>query len=50
MESFGPSDFIGVGLGLGSAVMYAALIILNKKNPVENIYGRSDCLSGTAFQ
>lgn len=41
MESFGPSDFIGVGLGLGSAVMYAALIILNKKNPVENIYGRT---------
>ncbi|MGN0347568.1 MAG: DMT family transporter [Lachnospiraceae bacterium] len=41
MESFGPADFIGIGLGLGSAVMYAALIILNKKNSVENVYGRT---------
>ena len=37
----GQSDGIGIALGLGAAVFYTLVIILNKKNPVDNIYGKT---------
>ncbi len=37
----GQSDVIGIMLGLGAAVFYTLVIILNKKTPVDNIYGKT---------
>lgn len=34
-------DVRGILLGLGAAALYTAVIILNKKNPVENAYGKT---------
>lgn len=39
--SEGNTSLIGVLLGLAAAVLYAVVIILNKKNPVENAYGKT---------
>lgn len=40
-DSKGNTSLIGVLLGLGAAALYAAVIILNKKNPVDNAYGKT---------
>ena len=40
-DSEGNTSLIGVLLGLAAAVLYAVVIILNKKNPVENAYGKT---------
>lgn len=39
--SVGGADLKGMLLGLGAAALYATVIILNKKNPVENAYGKT---------
>ena len=40
-DTMGSSDLLGIGLGLGAAVFYAVVIILNKKTPLENVYGKT---------
>lgn len=40
-DSNGNTSLVGILLGLGAAALYAAVIILNKKNPVENAYGKT---------
>lgn len=35
------SDITGILFGLGAAVLYAAVVILNKKNPIEDAYGKT---------
>ena len=40
-DSNANTSFVGILLGLGAAVLYAVVIILNKKNPVENAYGKT---------
>ena len=37
----GDTDLTGILFGLGAAVLYAVVVILNKKNPVENAYGKT---------
>lgn len=40
-DSVGINDLKGVLLGLGAAALYALVVILNKKNPVENAQGKT---------
>lgn len=35
------SNWTGIGFGLGAAVLYTTVVILNKKNPVENAGGKT---------
>ncbi len=35
------SDILGILLGLGASVFYALVVILNKKLPTENVYGKT---------
>lgn len=37
----GNQNFTGILFGLGAAVLYATVIVLNKKNPVENTGGKT---------
>jgi len=37
----GDTDLTGILFGLGAAVLYSVVVILNKKNPVENAYGKT---------
>jgi len=37
----GADDLMGMVFGLGAAVLYAVTVILNKKNPVDNVYGKT---------
>lgn len=41
MDSDGVGDLRGVFLGLGAAVLYAAIVILNKKYPISDVYGKT---------
>lgn len=36
-----PSDLTGILCGLGAAVLYAVTVILNKKNPVDNVNAKT---------
>ena len=40
-DVLGENGLLGIGLGLGAAVLYATVIILNKKTPLENVYGKT---------
>ncbi len=40
-QPLGQGDTVGIVLGLGAALFYTLVIILNKKTPVENIYGKT---------
>lgn len=37
----GKNDAVGIALGLGAALFYTMVIILNKKTPVDNVYGKT---------
>ncbi len=37
----GAADLTGMVFGLGAAMLYADTVILNKKNPVDNVYGKT---------
>lgn len=37
----GTADITGILCGLGAALLYSAVVILNKKNPSENAYGKT---------
>lgn len=37
----GEQNIVGIFFGLGAAILYAAVIVLNKKNPVENTGGKT---------
>ncbi len=37
----GTQDLTGMAFGLGAAILYAVTVILNKKNPVDNVYGKT---------
>lgn len=41
VENIGMSDITGILFGLGAAVLYSAVVILNKKNPIEDAYGKT---------
>lgn len=41
VSSIGLSDMKGMLFGLGAAVCYSAVVILNKKNNVEDMYGKT---------
>ena len=41
VSSFAFRDLKGVLLGLGAASLYSAVVIMNKKNPVEDAYGKT---------
>ena len=40
-HALGADDITGICLGLGAAVFYALVIVLNKKTPVENVYSKT---------
>ncbi len=40
-HTLGTADITGICLGLGAAVLYAFIIILNKKTPTPNVYGKT---------
>jgi RarD protein len=40
-DALGSGDIRGILFGLAAAAMYTTVIILNKKNPVENAYGKT---------
>lgn len=41
LDSDGVGDLRGVLFGLGAAVLYAAIVILNKKYPIADVYGKT---------
>ncbi len=41
VSSVGARDVKGILLGLGAAVLYSAVVIMNKKNPSDDAYGKT---------
>lgn len=41
IDNIGLPDIKGILFGLGAAVLYSAVVILNKKNPIEDAYGKT---------
>lgn len=41
VSDIGISDIKGILFGLGAAVLYSTVVILNKKNPIEDPYGKT---------
>ena len=41
VSSVGQRDVKGIVLGLGAAVLYSAVVIMNKKNPSDDAYGKT---------